>query len=233
MTTATKGAWMVRRIGLTLILAGVAAPCFAAYSGLTIIPTADLLPAGHVCVDYQVYAPTQLGAGADAAFLNTQTGVGDRAEVGLDFDFTRDAATGALANIKLSLRPVDSGLGLAAGLYNAGENLRPFTYLAATRPIGERLRLHLGAQRTPDGESQGFGGVEYGLTGRVWLWGEYLAGDENASALTLYYQCSEHWGIALGLQYPNDEEADATIVFDIGCARPAEWLLKEPGSAHP
>jgi len=224
---------MVDRAGLAVALMLVASPCLAAYSGLTIIPTADVLPSGHVCVDYQAFAPTHLGAGVKAAYLNTQTGVGNRAEVGLDFDFTQDADTGALANAKLSLRPVDSGLGLAAGVHNAGDNLRPFSYLAATKPIGERLRLHLGAQRTPNRENQGFAGLEYSVTERVWLWGEYLAGDENASALTLYYQCSEHWGIAVGLQYPNDDEADTMIVFDIGCVRPTEWLVKETGSAHP
>jgi hypothetical protein len=228
-----EGAQMLIRAGATLVFIAVGAPSFAAYSGLTIIPTADVLPAGHVCVDYQAFAPTQLGAGVNAAYLNTQTGVGNRAEVGVDFDFAQDADTGALANGKLSLRPVDSGLGIAAGLFNAGDNLSPFTYLAVTKPVGERLRLHLGAQRTPDRENQGFAGVEYGVTERVWLWGEYLAGDENASALTLYYQCSEHWAIAVGLQHPNDEEADTMIVFDIGCVRPTEWLVKETGNAHP
>jgi len=218
---------MLRCPCLAAVFVLATSPCLAAYSGLTIIPTADVLPTGHVCVDYQTYARTRLGAGADAAYLNTQTGVGDRAEMGIDLDFTQDAETGALANGKVSLRPVESGLGIAVGVYNAGDNLRPFSYLAATRPVGERLRLHLGAQRTPERDNQGFAGLEYGLTERVWLWGEYLAGDENASAVTIYYQCSEHWGIALSLQRPNGRDSDDMIVVDIGCVRPVEWLFKE------
>lgn len=197
-------------------------PAYAAYSGLTIIPTADLLPAGHVCVDYQLHLPTALGRGVDAAYLNTQTGVGNRAEVGLDFDLGEGGGTTALLNGKLALRSMDTGTGLAAGFCNAGEDVRPTSYLAATRCLSHRLRAHVGVQRTDAGGNQGFGGVDCDLTGRLWMYGEYLAGDENASALTLYYQLTEHWGVSLSLARPNDPQCEDSIIVDIGCVLPVD-----------
>lgn len=204
--------------GLLLVFA--AAPCYAALSGLTIIPTADVLPPGHVCVDYLVYSPSPLGSGVQAAYLNTQCGIGNRAEVGIDFDFSEDPATGAILNGKVVLRPMDTGLGLAAGVANAGENLRPISYVVATKPWSDRFRLHLGAQRTPDEDNQGFLAADYAVTERIWIYGEYLSGEENASAVTLYYQLTEEWGISLALQRPHDDESENSIVLDIGCVRP-------------
>jgi hypothetical protein len=213
---------VLRLLPAGLLLAVFASgPAQAAYSGLTIIPTADLLAPGQACVDYQVYTPTAFGSGPEAVYVNTQYALGNRGEVGMDFDLTQDAPTGAVLNGKLALRPVDTGLGLAAGIYNAGETLRPISYLAATAEAGGRLRLHAGLHRTPDEETQGFAGAEYQVGERLWLWGECLAGDENASAATVYYQLSDRWGISIGLQRPNDRECDDSLVLAIGCVHPA------------
>jgi len=217
-----EGISVSRVLPAALLLALLASgPAQAAYSGLTVVPTADVLAPGQACVDYQVYTPTAFASGPEAVYVNTQYALGSRAEVGMDFDLTQDAPTGAVLNGKLALLPLDTGIGLAAGIYNAGENLRPISYLAATAEVSDRLRLHAGAHRTPDEESQGFVGAEYQVGQRVWLWGEYLAGDENASAATLYYQLSDHWGISIGLQRPNDRECDDSLVLDIGCVHPA------------
>jgi hypothetical protein len=213
---------VLRLLPAGLLLAVLASgPAQAAYSGLTIIPTADVLAPGQVCVDYQVYTSTGFGSGPEAVYVNTQYALGNRAEVGMDFDLTEDAPAGAAFNGKLALGPVATGLGLAAGIYNTGEKLRPISYLAATAEAGGRLRLHAGVHRTPDEETQGFVGAEYQVGERVWLWGECLAGDGNASAATLYYQLSEHWGISIGLQRPNDRECEDSLVLDIGCVHPA------------
>lgn len=212
---------MFRTVTLVIVLL-TTTQAFGAYSGLLVIPTADVLPPGHVCVDYQAYSPTTVGDSLEAAYLNTQMGVGNRAEAGLDFDFSSEPASGLILNGKFAVRPVDTGLGLAVGSYNIGDQLQPAIYIAATRPISERFRLHCGAQRTPADDTQGFAGVEVSLTDKLWLWLEHLAGEENASAFTAYYQLTDHWGIALGYQRANDREGDDLIVLDIGCVRPTE-----------
>lgn len=212
---------MTRASWVSLLLLIACAPAHAAYSGLTLIPTADLLGPAGVCLDYQVLGPLPVGSGVDAAFVNTQFAVGNRAELGIDFDLTAEAPTGALFNAKLLLRPVEAGLGLALGVYNVGERVSPTTYLAATRGGGP-VRLHLGAQLTPEDETQGFGGLDYSLTDRIQLYLDYVAGDENASALGISYQFTERWGVLFAWQRPNDRELEDGFVLDLGCVWPVD-----------
>ena len=205
----------MRILALALLLSLGGSPAHAAYSGLTLIPTADSLAPGEVCLDYQIDGPYPVASGPDVALLNTQFGLGNRAEVGMDFHFTQDAPTGALFNGKLLLRPVEAGLGLALGAFNAGEHLSPTSYAAATLDQ-DRLRLHAGAFRTAD-ETQGLAGFDYALNDRLQLWAEHIAGDENASAVSLAYQFHPHWGISFAWQHPNHSPADDTYSLHLGC----------------
>jgi hypothetical protein len=219
-----SGLWLTRRRSLrivltALILATAAAPAYAAYSGLTIIPTADLLGPGEACVDYQVDGPFPIGSGPEVVLLNTQWALGDRAEMGFDLDLSDDAAAGALLNGKVALRPLDTGLGVALGAYNVGEQLAPTTYIAATLERSP-VRLHAGMQLTPEDPAQGFGGLDVAIDDRTQLWLEHLAGEENASAVSIAYQFHRHWGISLAWQHPNDN-ADTSYSIHVGCTAPA------------
>jgi len=212
---------MTRGLALSLLLAVAAAPAHAAYSGLTLIPTADMLAPGQVCLDYQLFGPYPIGSGVDAAYLNTQAALGSRAEVGVDFDFTADAPSGAVFNGKLLLRPVESGLGVAVGTYNVGGNLRPTTYAAATRGGGP-FRLHLGAQRTPDEETQGFAGVDYSISDLAQVYLDHIAGEENFTAVGISYQFTSRWAVLAAWLRPNDRELEDGFAIDIGCVWPVE-----------
>ena len=205
-----------------LLLLVWAAPGFAAYSGLTLIPTADVLGPGEVCVDYYFDGSFPVGSGVGYALFCTQYGVGNRLEMGVDFDLTEDGDPGALFNAKLMLRPVDSGLGLVLGVHNIAERTPSTTYLVATTPVTEKRRRHAGAQRTPEDETQGIAGLDYYFEGRLGFYGEYTAGDENSSMLSAYYQLTDRWGIIFGWARPNDSEADDWWAVDIGCVWPSE-----------
>lgn len=195
-------------------------PAWAAYSGLTLIPTADLLGPGQACLDYQVFGSFPMGR-VHAAYVNTQFGVGNRAELGLDFDLTEDAPAEASFNAKLLLRPLDRSPGVAVGIYNVAEHLRPSSYLAATQGAGA-ARLHAGAIRTPEDETQGLAGLDYSLSDRVQLCADYVAGDGNGSALGIAYQFSGRWGILIAWLRPNDREAEDSYTVDIGCVWPVQ-----------
>lgn len=200
------------------VLLAAGGPAWAAYSGLTLIPTADLLGPGQVCLDYQVFGSFPMGR-VHAAYVNTQFGVGNRAELGLDFDFTEDAPAEASFNAKLLLQPPERGLGLAVGVCNVAEHLQPSSYFAATQGAGA-ARLHAGAIRTPEDETQGFAGVDYGLSDRVQLCADYVAGDENGSALGIAYQFSERWSILIAWLRPHERETEDSYTVDIGCVWP-------------
>jgi hypothetical protein len=208
---------MVRAVTLAVVIALAGEYAHAAYTGLTLIPTAEALGPGHVCMDQQLDGPFPVGSGVDVSLLNTQMGVGNRAEVGVDFDFTKGAEAGALFNGKLVLRPGGGGWSVAVGVHGIGEGLSPTTYAVAGHDWRERLQVHAGAQRTPGGEVQGFAGVVYELGERIQLWLEHVAGEENASAVSLACELTEHWGISFGWQGPNDGEAEASYSLHVGC----------------
>ncbi len=205
--------------GLVLLL--WAAPGFAAYSGLMLIPTADVLAPGEVCVDYYCDGDFPVGGGIGAAVVESQYGVGRRAEVGLDFDLTKGADTIPVLNGKVLLCPADRGLGLALGVYNVGEGVSPISYLVATRELGGYCRVHLGVQRTPEQEMQTLAGAEYCFEGRLSLAAEYLAGEENSSMISAYYQFTDDWGAAFGWGVPNDRESDNWWAINVACTWPA------------
>ena len=210
---------MVRLPLVLLIVLLAATPAGAAFSGLTLIPTADVLAGGQVCLDYQVDGPFPLASGVDAALLNTQCGIGTHLEAGMDLDFSAEAPAGALFNGKVLVPTERMGFALALGSHNIGEGLKATTYVVATKEL-RALRLHAGAQRSSEA-TDGFGGVDYALSDRLQLWAERLAGDENASAVTLAYQLTERWGISLAWQHPNSREADDSYSLHVGCALPS------------
>jgi len=55
---------------------------------------------------------------------------------------------------------------------------------------------------------------------RLQLWVERIAGEENASALTLACQLTERWGLSLAWQHPNGGEGDDSYSLHAGCALP-------------
>jgi hypothetical protein len=204
-------------LGSVVLCAG---PVCAAFSGLTLIPTADVMDPGQVCVDYQVDGPFPVGSGPEAVLLNTQYGVGSRVEVGIDFDLSEGAPTGAVFNGKLALLPVETGLGVAVGSFNAGEHLVPTTYGVATLDLG-RLRCHLGVQDSPE-ETGVLSGLDVSVSEQLQLWAEHISGDEGASALSLSYQFGPRWGISLAWQDPNEAGADNSYSIHAGCVLPSD-----------
>ncbi len=209
----------MRLLTALVVLTLTRTPAWGAFSGLTLIPTADTLGPGQVCLDYEVDGPYPVGSGPEVVLLNSQLGVGNRAELGLDFDPSAEAASGAMLNGKLLLRPADRGFGLAVGFFNVGEELAPTGYGVGTLN-GGRLRLHAGVQGRPEG-TEVFGGLDCAITDRLQFWAEHVRGDDGASALSLAYQSHPHWGISFGWQDPNDGEADRSYSVHAGCVWPA------------
>jgi len=117
------------------------------------------------------------------------------------------------------LRPEETGLGLAAGLFNGGDNRAPSSYVVATTPVGARLRLHAGMLFDPS-TTDGFAGLDYAVNDQTQVWAEHIGGHENASALSLAHQLTRHWAISFAWQRPNDRTADDSFSLHIGCVRP-------------
>ena len=192
-----------------IALCGV--PAFGCYSGLTIIPTADIIGENQYSLDYQIDGEFPV-RDEDTRILNTEIGVGQNAEIGLDFDLSHDAETSVLANIKyLITAGNEQRPALAVGVCNLGRNLRSSQYLVATQDF-KLLRGHLGAIRV-DGDNHWFLGVDRSVTERLILMADYTCCGENFSSVGAGYQFNHHFGIMIGAQFPNNDDDEVRFTL--------------------
>ncbi|HOS42641.1 MAG TPA: hypothetical protein PK794_03035, partial [Armatimonadota bacterium] len=179
-----------------------AVPGLACYSGLTVIPTADTVGAGQYGIELQADGPTSPFE-SDTHILNTEIGLGDRVEVGVDFDLSKGADPRVLFNGKYVFATGgDGALALAAGVQNIGNGLTAVPYLVGTRDF-TACRGHLGVQRA-EGNTRPFVGIDAPLGARWTLMADYTAGDENSASAGVNYQFTDRVGLLGGLIFPND-----------------------------
>ncbi len=211
------------RVAGMIALALWALPVQASFTGLLLIPTADVLGTGGVNVGVQTQGRAAGAHGATDPHLNTQVGA-PHSEFGMDIDVARHPEAGAIFNGKLQVMQGDRRPLLAVGVYNVGEHSAPSGYVAASSSAADRLRLHAGAFVAPEPATQGFAGVQYTLSPQFQLWAEAIAGEGNNSAYTLTYSPNGRFVVSLGWQRPNDPRGEGSLVLEISCleARPAE-----------
>lgn len=189
------------RCALLLVALAVLAtlPVRACYSGLVIIPTTDTVGAGQYGVEFQTDGdfPTPE---PDTYILNTQFGVTDRFEAGVDFDFSDGGNPELLFNAKYVFLK-SKNVSAAVGVCNAGEHSSANPYAVLTRDYGFG-RLHAGALRSDD-KTFWFAGADTPITDKLTLMADYTSGDENYSSAGLGYQFNDHCGLLAGAQFPN------------------------------
>lgn len=192
---------LVRSVWYTLIVIVATLPGLACYSGLTLIPTADTVGAKQFGIEFQVDGSLPAHA-ADTFILNTEFGLSDRFEAGVDFDLSADADPTYLLNAKyVVLKRNDGAQAVAAGICNVGRHLESSPYLVGTQSFGA-VRGHLGAIGS-DGKARWFAGADYALTKQLILLADYISGDENLSSLGISQQFTDNIGLLAGAQFPN------------------------------
>lgn len=191
---------------LAVLMILLAAPVSAGYSGLTLIPTADMVPRGEYTLELQIDG-TIPATGVDIWLVNTQFGLSDRMEAGLDLDLSEEAETRALLNAKYLLHDGRGrGPSLAVGTANVGTSLRASPYLVMTQHFGP-ARCHVGGIRT-ESSNHWFVGVDRALTDRLTVLAEHISGEENFSSGAVSYQFSDRFGVHAAVQVPNSSDAD-------------------------
>lgn len=193
------------RHGIVLLVAilvlAASVPGVACYSGLTLIPTTDTVGAKQFGVEFQVDGsiPTPK---ADTYILNTEVGITDRIEAGVDFDLSTDADPRVLFNGKyVFLKRAGGTQALAIGVCGVGEHVKASPYLVGTQDFGF-LRGHVGGIGV-DGNTHWFVGADRAMTDHLTLMADYTSGDENFSSLGASYQFTDRLGILAGAQFPN------------------------------
>jgi len=212
--TATRRArlWPARlNMVLPLLAAGAAVTlatgmAHATYSGLLIIPTADLVAPGEYSAGLELDG-TFAGHGDEWWALNAEFGVSPRLEAGLDLALTADADTRVFMDAKYLLMPdKERSPAVAAGICNVGSHLKAVPYLVASHDFGP-MRAHAGVASI-EGAGRWFVGADRPLSERLSVLGDYTNGSDNAASIAGYYQVTERFGITAGVVLPNDGDCD-------------------------
>ena len=186
---------------------GLAAPCLACYSGLIIIPTADMVGPRGYDIELELDGPLAQ-ASVDTRLLNSQFGISPRLEAGTDFDLSEDADPRILGNFKyLVASSLKSAPAIAIGMSSIGRHTRSSPYLVATHDF-KSLRGHLGVTRI-EGNNRWFAGMDRAVTDRLTLMADYTNGDENFSSVGFDYQFKDEFGVMAGVLFPNSGDEDA------------------------
>jgi len=200
-------------LAVAVLLLATGIPCVACYSGLAVIPTADMVPAGEYGLEPQFDGSCE-GGSVGTRILNTQFGITPRLDAGVDFDLSDDADPRVLGNFKyLAVNGGTRSPAVALGVCNLGSNIRSSPYVAATHGFGA-LRGHAGLMRI-EGNNRWFIGADRNVTERLMLMADYVSGDENSSSVGFNYQFNDGFGILGGVLFPNadGEETGFTLHF--------------------
>ena len=207
MNVTIRGCIANRRVSIVfgIMLGGLlllgASSAHATYSGLVLIPTADMVPAGEYAVELQLDG-TLAEDKVDTRLFNTQFGFTPRLEVGLDFDLSKDIDSRILTNAKYIISPGgENRPSVALGTFNLAPNFKHTPYIVATQDF-KSMRGHLGIMRT-DSKNRLFVGADYQVNNKITLMADYTAGAENSSSAGINYQLSDRFGILSGVQFPN------------------------------
>lgn len=188
---------------LFVLLTGLLAllPASACFSGLIAIPTTDLVAPRDVAV-YLQFDGGLPGHRVDTYIANSQFGLTDRLEAGVDYDFSSAASPRTFFNAKYLL-PLGGGKGLplvAAGVTNVAQGTQASPYLTASRDCG-LARVHAGAIML-DGTPQAFVGMDRAC-GRWTVMADHITGPGNATTAGVFAQVTEHIGVLAGAEFPN------------------------------
>ncbi|MCL5104642.1 MAG: hypothetical protein M1133_11105 [Armatimonadetes bacterium] len=187
-------------LALGMLLAGNPPAC-ACYSGLLIIPTTDTVTPGAFSVELQTDG-TVPGRSVTTRLLNTQFGVSDRLEAGLDIDLSTEADQKLLPNFKyLVFGNNDGELSGAVGVCSIQPTVGNDPYVVIGRTWGA-CRLFSGALRA-NGTGRWFAGADYKLNRHLTLMADFTNGGENYSSFGFNYQFDKRFAIMAGAEFPN------------------------------
>jgi hypothetical protein len=192
----------------------VSPPARACFSGLVIIPTTDVTGDWMWAVDIQWQGTSRLFK-TDALVVNTEVGIGERFEMGLDFDLSDGVEDRTLFNAKyVFVKKGKGGFSAALGVQNTTKDFRSSPYLVATTDWGP-LRTHLGLQHTP-GEDRldPFLGVDRIVSEKWQFMADYTRGKGNFTSVGVGYM-SQAWQLVAGTQWPNAGGKPVVVVHVI------------------
>jgi hypothetical protein len=182
-------------------LAG-AGPASAATTGLLLIPTADTIGANQYQLQLEMDGSSP-PAGVQYWFLDTEAGLGDKWELGVDINLPMTPRPRVLANWKYAFAPVDPGrAGGAVGIDTWDERLASGGYVLGTADLGP-IRLTAGGTYL-FGAGRLLAGIDTGFRHRLTWMADYVSGNGLYSSVGFNYSAGRDVQVQAGLIFPND-----------------------------
>lgn len=177
-------------------------PLSACYSGLLVIPTTDLLGNGNFALDFQWEGWVNQFR-EKQSIINTEFGIGERFEFGLDFNLTEtDNKHSVMFNAKILLFETrDSSFKIAGGVYNTNLEFDNLPYIIASKDF-EIFRIHFGLQREYGGTINYIAGIDKITENGIQFCIDKIRGQENYLSFGIgYSKCP--FSTMIGYQWPN------------------------------
>jgi hypothetical protein len=187
----------MRNAILIIALMALVGPVFCCPTGLTLIPTADVLSQGGVffCTERCGALSTSVSNAESNSYF--QLGLGYGLEMGYD---VYDDNTHAW-NVKWALPTLLGGTAIALGIKEISDGVTAQPYIMGTRPLGSG-RLHLGLLDN-SGSIQPILGYDRQIMERVKLELDYISGDDNSASLGFWIDINKTTGINLAYTRQN------------------------------
>lgn len=190
-------------------------PAWSAPTGLVVIPTADVLDRGSVCLDYSTQGRDVVWGDDCDRFLGVQAGLAPGLEAGVDE--CTNSSDGPWLNLKWQVVPEsEKGPAIALGLQAIGEDTTAEPYLVLSRDFSLG-RLHLGALRAGHAGRLLVGGelpVERGLTAV----GDFVSGPAGTASLGLTWQITSRFSLMAGRIWNRGAGDEDQWYVDLGYA---------------
>jgi hypothetical protein len=172
----------------------------ACYTGLGLIPTADVVGESKDSVEVQ-FNGSFLYGNQCTGILNTEFGLTPRVEVGLDYDFSDSPPTRAYLNGKYVLITQDERTPeLSVGICSVADKMISSPYVVATKDFN-LVRGHAGVMAI-NGTDRWFVGMDKAITDKVTLMTDYTDGSENSSSIGVNYQFTNNFAMETAAVFP-------------------------------
>ncbi len=182
--------------GVVFAVLAAAINCCAAsvcaYTGaLNLIPTTDMAGNGNVRLSCEWDKMRH----SDTSSIYSQIGIGPRLEAGVDI-YGAGGDNTAVHNVKaLLMTEKGSRPAVAAGIWNAGEGVKPTWYVTGCRTAGN-ARLHIGVHQQSNAQWLAVGS-DLKLTDRLLLMADWQTGPGRCHTAGVYWQTTPALGITV------------------------------------
>ncbi len=190
-------------------------PVWAGPTGLTVIPTADVLGPATASLEFEAEGRCVPFGGDCDRFVLLQIGLPRSLEAGIDICI--NSSEGPWLNAKwVMMNETLRFAAVAVGLQGVGKDTTAEPYLALSRDAGS-VRLHTGAIRLDHHTSWIFG-VESSLGPGLAVCGDYVSGTAGTASLGLSWEISDTVAVAAARIFANDSDGEDNWYFNLGCA---------------